>query len=133
MPIKQSLCIPLYQPDGLDLAAFCQKVAGMGYQGVEIWFRDETFGELMEAVKSAGLTLASMAGHTSLTDGLNKRENHDRIETEIIESIDFSRFSVKVFTVENNYYGKKLRKLMSAKNYSLINTVGDDEVYEWRV
>lgn len=90
MPINQSLCIPLYKTDDMDLKTFCQKVAAFGFKAVEIWFRDDSFEELMDAVRAAGITLASMAGHTSLEDGLNKKSNHDRIETEIRESIDLA-------------------------------------------
>ncbi len=88
--IKQSLCIPCYKPDGMNINDFCATVAEMGFKAVEIWFRDESFGELIEAVRRNGLQLASMAGHKTLNDGLNKRENHDRIESEFIESIDMA-------------------------------------------
>lgn len=38
-------------------------------------------------VKAAGLQIAIIGGHKSLQDGLNKRENHDRIENELRQSI----------------------------------------------
>ncbi len=90
MPIKQSLCIPCYKPDDLDLNAFCRQVADMGFAAVEIWFRDQSFGRLADAASNAGLKIASIAGHASLTDGLNKASNHDRIESELLESIDLA-------------------------------------------
>ena len=90
MSFKQSLCIDCYKPKDMDLRAFCQAVADMGFPAVEIWFRDDSFGELIEAVNAAGIRLSSMAGHTSLPDGLNKKSNHDRIEAEFIESIDLA-------------------------------------------
>jgi len=37
-----------------------------------------------------GLAVASMVGHQSLPDGLNKAENHDRIEGELRASIDLA-------------------------------------------
>lgn len=90
MSLKQSLCIACYKPDDMDMEVFCQTVADMGYPAVEIWFRDDGFHELLDACDAAGLRLASMSGHTSLTDGLNKEGNHDRIEAELIESIDLA-------------------------------------------
>ncbi|GMV81318.1 MAG: hydroxypyruvate isomerase [Planctomycetota bacterium] len=54
----------------------------LGYDGVEMIGE-----ELWPAVKDAGLALATMGGHKSLTDGLNKRHNHDRIERELKENI----------------------------------------------
>lgn len=90
MSFKQSLCIPCYMPEGMDLHAFCGRVAEIGYPAVEIWGRDDRFDELMAAVNAHGLVLASMCGHHSLTDGLNKASNHDRIETELTASIDLA-------------------------------------------
>lgn len=91
MLIKQSLCIPCFKPADMALADFCHSVAAIGFQAVEIWFRDAQFEALMDAVREADLRLASMAGHTSLTDGLNNEANHDRIEAELIESIDLAK------------------------------------------
>lgn len=90
MSLKQSLCIGCYKPGEMDLKTFCQEVADIGFPAVEIWFRDESFDELMEAVKSAGISLASMCGHGNLTDGLNQESNHDRIESELVTSIDLA-------------------------------------------
>ena len=50
----------------------------IGYAGVEMCPQ-----ELWPQVKAAGLKIVTQGGHASLGDGLNKRANHDRIETEI--------------------------------------------------
>src|SRR5215203_4830167 len=50
-----------------------------GYDGIELAPREE-----WQRVVDAGLTLASDRGHAPLEDGLNRRENHDRIEAEIL-------------------------------------------------
>src|SRR5262249_13052638 len=39
-------------------------------------------------VREAGLKIVTMGGHQSLSDGLNKRENHDRIEREINKNLE---------------------------------------------
>lgn len=65
------------EPDVLVAAA----VAG-GYDGVELAPREE-----WQRVVDAGLALASDRGHLPLEDGLNRRENHDRIEAEILERL----------------------------------------------
>jgi hydroxypyruvate isomerase len=90
MRIKQSICYPLFKPEGMSLDELFATAAGMGYAAVEMWFRDETFEEMAAKAKEQGLVLASMCGHQSLTDGLNKRSNHDRIEAELRESIDIA-------------------------------------------
>ncbi len=41
-----------------------------------------------DIVKQAGLKLITHAGHGTLTNGLNRKENHDRIEREIKTLID---------------------------------------------
>ena len=46
--------------------------------------------EVVAAAKKHKLVVASMIGHNSLPDGLNKRSNHDRIEAELRESIDIA-------------------------------------------
>ena len=38
-----------------------------------------------------GLTIATHGGHASLTDGLNKLENHSRIEDELSKNIELAK------------------------------------------
>ncbi|MCZ7644793.1 MAG: TIM barrel protein [Planctomycetota bacterium] len=66
----------------LDKAKLLREAKRIGYDGVEMIGE-----ELWPAVKDAGLRLASMGGHKSLTDGLNKRHNHERIERELKENL----------------------------------------------
>jgi len=88
MKIKQSFCYPLYQPKGMSAADIFKAAAEIGYPAVEIWSRDEGFDEFAGLAARNGLRVASIAGHLSLPDGLNKRSNHDRIEAELKQSID---------------------------------------------
>lgn len=85
--INQSFCYGLYQGD-LSIDELCREAAAIGYPAVELWdWREGPFDELVAAAKRHGLRIASLSGHRSLPDGLNKPENHDRIEGEIRESI----------------------------------------------
>jgi hydroxypyruvate isomerase len=90
MRIKQSICYPLFKTAEMSLDDLFEAAAGIGYAAVEMWFRDETFEEMAAKAKEHGLVLASMCGHQSLPDGLNKRSNHDRIEAELRDSIDIA-------------------------------------------
>ena len=54
------------------------ELSRIGYAGVEMCPQ-----ELWPQVKAGGLKIVTQGGHASLGDGLNKRENHDRIENEI--------------------------------------------------
>jgi hydroxypyruvate isomerase len=74
----------------MSLERLCAAAAQIGYAGVELWFRGPDFEELLAAAGKHKLVIASMCGHESLADGLNKRANHDRIEAELRESIDLA-------------------------------------------
>lgn len=90
MRIKQSFCYPCFKAKDMSLDRLCKEAAAIGYKAVELWFRGKDFDELVAAAQAHGLVLASMCGHGTLTDGLNKRSNHDRIEAEIRESVDLA-------------------------------------------
>ena len=88
MPIKQSVCYPMFEPLGLGLDELFGIAAGIGYAAVEIWERGDDFEAVVALAHKHGLAVASMVGHASLADGLNKRANHARIEAELRASID---------------------------------------------
>ena len=90
MRIKQSLCYPIFRPKDMSLDDLFNVGAEIGYAAVELWARGGDFCEVVETAKKHGLAVASMSGHASLPDGLNKRSNHDRIEAELEESIDIA-------------------------------------------
>ena len=46
--------------------------------------------EYWDAVLDHGMKIAIIGGHGTLTDGLNRRENHDRIEEELSRNIELA-------------------------------------------
>ncbi len=66
----------------METDSLIANAARIGYAGVEMCPH-----ELWPKVKDGGLKIITEGGHQSLTDGLNKRENHDRIEKEINEKL----------------------------------------------
>lgn len=90
MRIKQSICYPLFKPDEMGLDALFETAAEIGYAAVELWAREEDFADVVALAQKNGLVVASMTGHASLPDGLNKRANHDRIEAELRTSLDIA-------------------------------------------
>lgn len=82
--IKQSLAWWAFarniEPDKLIAEA-----KRIGYEGVEMCPQ-----ELWPKVVEAGLRIVTLGGHRSLTDGLNRKENHDRIEQELKNSIELA-------------------------------------------
>ncbi len=80
--IKQSICRWCYQSIPLDkLAAEPPK---MGYKSIELLSIED-----YKIVKPFGLTCA-MIRCNSIPDGLNRKENHDKIEKELRTHIEFA-------------------------------------------
>ena len=90
MHIKQSICYPMFKPQDMSIEELCGAAAEIGYAAIEFWGRDDEHEHVIATAKRHGLAVASMCGHESLTDGMNKRSNHDRIEAELIASIDYA-------------------------------------------
>jgi len=90
MRIKQSICYPIFKLEGMSLDDLFRVAAEIGYAAVEMWDRGDALEEVAESAKRHGLVVASMCGHQSLADGLNKRSNHARIEDELKMSIDLA-------------------------------------------
>ncbi len=88
MHVKQSICYPLFKPEDMSLEDLFKASSEVGYAAVELWFRGDDFEDIVALAKKHDLIVASMCGHNSLPDGLNKRSNHDRIEDEIKTSVD---------------------------------------------
>ena len=86
MRIKQSLCYPIVK--NVELEVLFPTLAGIGLAAIELWHRDASLERVVELAHKSNLVVASMCGHQSLPDGLNKRSNHNRIQDEICASID---------------------------------------------
>lgn len=89
--IQQSFCYPCFSSKDIPLRTLFKEARAIGYAATELWFLPENQEELFATARAVGLKIASMGGHQSLPDGLNKKENHDRIEAELIQSIEFAK------------------------------------------
>jgi len=76
--IRQSFSWWCFVRDPADAERIVSGAARIGYEGCELL--GEEFWPL---ARRYGLTIAAVPGHESLADGLNRRENHDRIEQEV--------------------------------------------------
>ena len=88
MPIEQSVCIPILPQDAMPRDQLLAEIASIGYPAIEIWGWGDDFPGLCEAAARNGLRMVSISGHGTGTDGLNNPANHDRIESELRDSID---------------------------------------------
>ncbi len=80
--IKQSVCRWCYGKIPLEMLA--GEAARLGYKSIELLAPDE-----YEIIKPLGLTCA-MVRCASIADGLNRIENHDKIEAELRTNIEFA-------------------------------------------
>jgi len=71
---------------GISAGDLIDAVASIGYDGIEL--ADEA---LWPAIKDAGLAIVSHRGHGTIESGLNRIENHDRIEAEILANLELAR------------------------------------------
>lgn len=76
--IRQSICWWCFIPEKMSPKGLLKTAAEIGYEAVELV--DQEYWQL---VKDHGLKIASIKGHDSITDGLNRRENRERIAKEI--------------------------------------------------
>ena len=80
--LKQSVSWWCFARAGLAPETLVRASAEIGYAGIEL-----VGEEHWPLIVDHGLTIAAIPGHQSLTDGLNKRENHDRIEKELRDNL----------------------------------------------
>jgi hydroxypyruvate isomerase len=80
--MKQAVAWWCLTPRVLTPEQLVRAAAEIGYTGIEL-----AEPEYWPLIHEHGLTIVSMRGHESLTNGLNRRENHDRIEREVLANL----------------------------------------------
>ena len=85
MPVNQSVCIPMLLPGHKWDRDLFDRIASMGYGAVEFWSRVDIpeYEQVFTQAAEAGLRIATICGHGTLADGMNKPENHARIIDEV--------------------------------------------------
>src|SRR5436190_438094 len=86
--IKQSFCLPCFHKPSGDLPKLLREAKKIGFAACEIWYRDDSLERVAALARENNLALVSMCGHRDWKNGLNRCENHDRIEAELRTSID---------------------------------------------
>ena len=81
--MKQSFAWWCFANRGVATEDLMAGAARLGYSAVDLL--DE---ELWPLARRHGLAVSAVVGHASLRDGLNRRENADRIETELRERLE---------------------------------------------
>lgn len=81
--IKQSVVYWCFSK--VPMERLVEEAASIGYKSIEMAPQ-----EYWDLIKEKGLDIAIVGGHGSLTEGLNRRENHTRIEEEILKNIELA-------------------------------------------
>ncbi|GAC1402599.1 MAG: TIM barrel protein [Chloroflexota bacterium] len=81
--IKQSLSWWCFAGSGVAPATLLRAAREIGYEAVELMEPEH-----WHLARDAGLTIASHGAHASISDGLNRRENHTRIVEEVRVTLD---------------------------------------------
>lgn len=85
MKVKQVVAWWCFVGEEMLPECFVRTVVELGFDGVEL--ADEEHWPL---IRDHGLRIVSTGGHESIEEGLNRRENHDRIEREIRSNLDLA-------------------------------------------
>jgi len=83
--LKQSISWWCFVPRAMAPEALIRAAVEIGYDAVEL-----VPPEYWQLAKQHGLGIASMNGHASIGEGLNRREHHDRIEREILANLELA-------------------------------------------
>lgn len=83
--MKQSFAWWCFAPQVESPEALVRAAAEIGYRGVDLV--DQQYWSL---ITDYGLAIAAIGGHQSIADGLNRRENHDRIERELTAQLELA-------------------------------------------
>lgn len=84
--IRQSLAWWCFGNRGVEARALLTAAKEIGYEGVELIGQEH-----WDLVREVGLRIVAHGGHRSLTDGLNKPENHARITDELNASLELAK------------------------------------------
>jgi hydroxypyruvate isomerase len=85
MAIKQSVCWWCYADRGTAPEALVRAAAEIGYAGIELVPQEH-----WPLVRDNGLVIASMGGHGTIQDGLNRRGSRERIQREIEANLELA-------------------------------------------
>ncbi len=123
--IKQSISWWCFVPQHMTPEALVRTAADIGYEAIEL-----VEPEVYQLIKDHGLQIASIRGHESITDGLNRRENGNRIEAELRESIQqaekWSIPNVIVFSGNRNGLDDATGAEITAENLRRVSKAAEN-------
>lgn len=87
------------------------------------------FGGESEIIKVQGYLLQGILDNLNIKNIDYLSIDIEGGEFEVLDTIDFNKYKIKLFSVENPYYPKKIRDLMEIKGYRFLFNYGADDFY----
>jgi len=123
--IKQSISWWCFVPQHMTAEALVRAAVALGYAALELVEPED-----YQLIKDHGLQIASIRGHKSLTNGLNRRENGSAIEAELRDSIQRAEKwgipNVICFSGNRNGQDDALGAEITAENLRRVSKVAED-------
>lgn len=83
--IKQSVSWWCFARGDMTPQKLVRAAADIGYEAMELVGQEH-----WALIRDNGMAIAATGGHASIAEGLNRRENHDRIQKEILANLDLA-------------------------------------------
>ncbi len=83
--IKQSVCWWCFVRGDMKPEKLIKEAAAIGFASIEMGPQ-----QYWDTIREHGMKIAIIVGHGTLTDGLNRKENHKRIEEELLRNIELA-------------------------------------------
>jgi FkbM family methyltransferase len=138
---RKAVCSQLCVADFEGEAEFTEAQAGVDEEmlsGLTKYFNPRHVERLQSCATNTVTHTLPVTTLSSLLDTNNLRHvDYCSIDTEcsefsILAGLDFDRFSISVFTIENNYHDERIPDLMGSKGYDLVTKLTQDFVFKHR-
>lgn len=89
---KQSIALPIFVSDDFDLVRLVDQAAEVGFDGVELWLKDEHFDAVVERIQERGIALAAWVGHDhdDIAWGIDTPDRQSQIVEQLHEHIELA-------------------------------------------
>src|SRR6266568_5290103 len=124
--IKQSISWWCFAQGGMTIKRMVRIAAEIGYEAIELVEQEH-----WHVIKDHGLAIASLTGQSSIEEGFNRREHHDRLEREVRANIALAAQwgipNVIVFSGNREGLDDRIGAEITAEGLQRLAKVAEDE------
>lgn len=124
--IKQSISWWCFAQQDMRIEKMLRLAADIGYKGIELVEQEH-----WQTIKDHSLEIASMRGQSSIEEGFNRREHHNRLTREVRANIalaaQWSIPNVIIFSGNRNGLDDKVGAEMTAQGLKPLMRIAQDE------